>query len=202
MRQRPDRGRPDILLRIRQVIDKLRNIDGLNLAKSISSQLRCAAFSKPYFKQPVREGKSLMSRQLNRMRCSDPTCGTWLDAELPNEAFALLTTFPDNLIRCLAQLFLCQYGHKNILPSPALVVNKQRTSAVLYLPPELVDRADAIEAGLRIRLTANCLIVCVSDQRGFRRAFWEKFLADHTSTLNEFAFRPRRSNGCSRTRPA
>ena len=65
-----------------------------------------------------------------QLQCSEPTCRTWLDAEVPEGAYFLLTRFPQDLVRCLMQLtlgataILCPNGHTNILHASALCVDQ------------------------------------------------------------------------------
>ena len=99
-----------------------------------------------------------------RLRCSDPGCGTWLNVELPDRAFALLTRFPEDLVRCLEQLALgvtvtlCPNGHENVLPGLALCVDHEPSFAILYIRPDAADHADDIESDVRSGLGATCRI--------------------------------------------
>lgn len=128
-----------------------------------------------------------------RLQCSDPACRTWLNAETPEGSFAQLSTFPNDLERCLEQLvlgptvMLCPNGHRNTITGPALCVDEQRTFGILYISPDEAANADAIEASLRVKMPQISVIRRVSEARGFRRAFIEEFVAQDAATLNEFA---------------
>jgi hypothetical protein len=128
-----------------------------------------------------------------RLQCSDPACRTWLNAETPEGSYAQLSTFPNDLVRCLEQLvlgptvILCPNGHRNTIPGPALCVDEERTFGILYIPPDEAANADVIEASLRAKMPQISVIRRLSEPRGFRRAFIEGFVAQDAVTLNEFA---------------
>jgi tetratricopeptide (TPR) repeat protein len=105
----------------------------------------------------------------------------------------LISTFPNDLLRCLEQVVLgpavtlCPNGHRNTVPGPAVCMDEAGTFGVLYIPPDEIDRADVIEAGLRTTMPMIGVIRRVFEPRGFRRAFIEGLVARHAATLNEFA---------------